>query len=511
MKKLLPFVFFVLILFSISTFAQITNLTVNDSTSHFTMESGSMIMWSYDLPVGDTASLEIWVDVNSNRVLDESDVLWQAFYQIDGRQDIEGPPDMDGTVNGHISFGAPVGLAPADYLMIFKNKGTTSTIPGTVTPLNNPVFSISGKITPPAGKSAQYLIVSIENSSKDGGKFWNAITDADGNYNIQMDNDTTGNPWKIRVDNASKFGSAIQTPDRIYLTLDAGVKTNYDNNNFTFTASAAQVNGIVTDGDNNPISGFDVYIQANNGSFTRNGRTSLDGSFSIGLISSELPLSNVWLGAGNPEDNSYLAAYSIISNIADGNTITRNLKVYAANSTITGRVLLNGNPPNVSITIEARVIDTCMIRTFTDLNGYYTLHVTDQRWNYKVLPIQLPPNYNPYEITAHPGQTNVDFNFTISGVKEDKQQLPKEFALMQNYPNPFNPTTKITWQLPVSGYITLKVYNLLGTEVATLVDEYKPAGTYESEFNASSLPSGIYFYRLQSGSFVQTKKMTLLR
>lgn len=91
----------------------------------------------------------------------------------------------------------------------------------------------------------------------------------------------------------------------------------------------------------------------------------------------------------------------------------------------------------------------------------------------------------------------------------------KEFRLNDNYPNPFNPSTKISWQSPVSGWQTLKVYDVLGNEVATLVDEYREAGRYEVEFNAVetrrgvSLSSGIYFYRLSAGSFTEVKKMIL--
>ncbi|MFN3695315.1 MAG: T9SS type A sorting domain-containing protein [Ignavibacterium sp.] len=89
--------------------------------------------------------------------------------------------------------------------------------------------------------------------------------------------------------------------------------------------------------------------------------------------------------------------------------------------------------------------------------------------------------------------------------------LPAYFSLAQNYPNPFNPNTKISWQSPVGSHQTLKVYDVLGNEVATLVNEERPAGSYEVDFNAAGLSSGIYFYRLQAGSFVETKKMILLR
>jgi len=88
---------------------------------------------------------------------------------------------------------------------------------------------------------------------------------------------------------------------------------------------------------------------------------------------------------------------------------------------------------------------------------------------------------------------------------------PNEFALDQNYPNPFNPSTKISWQSPVGNWQTLIVYDILGIEIATLVDEYKPAGSYEVEFDASNLTSGIYFYTLRAGNLVETKKMLLLK
>ena len=87
----------------------------------------------------------------------------------------------------------------------------------------------------------------------------------------------------------------------------------------------------------------------------------------------------------------------------------------------------------------------------------------------------------------------------------------KEFLLLQNYPNPFNPSTVICYQLPTSSDITLKVFDVLGNEVASIINEYKSAGRYEVEFNASALPSGVYFYRLIAGDFFSTKKMLLLK
>ncbi|MDP2364266.1 MAG: FG-GAP-like repeat-containing protein, partial [Ignavibacteria bacterium] len=104
-----------------------------------------------------------------------------------------------------------------------------------------------------------------------------------------------------------------------------------------------------------------------------------------------------------------------------------------------------------------------------------------------------------------------------TSLEDQPNTTPAEFVLDQNYPNPFNPSTKISWQTTESGLQTLKVYDVLGNEVATLVNEYKPVGNYEVEFTAvetlraTSLPSGIYFYKLQAGSYLETRKMILLK
>ena len=86
-----------------------------------------------------------------------------------------------------------------------------------------------------------------------------------------------------------------------------------------------------------------------------------------------------------------------------------------------------------------------------------------------------------------------------------------EFLLSQNYPNPFNACTKIKYSIQQSSNVVIKVFDVLGNEIETLVKEEKPAGTYEVTWYAENLPSGVYFYQLRAGSFVETKKMILLK
>lgn len=121
---------------------------------------------------------------------------------------------------------------------------------------------------------------------------------------------------------------------------------------------------------------------------------------------------------------------------------------------------------------------------------------------------------------------NEDVNFFISDIQRDDivleksnllvrnfkgEGIPIVYDLEQNFPNPFNPSTTIRYQIPQDGIVTLKIYDILGSEVATLVNEEKLAGKYEVNFNASSLASGVYIYKIQSGSFINSKKMILLK
>jgi len=91
------------------------------------------------------------------------------------------------------------------------------------------------------------------------------------------------------------------------------------------------------------------------------------------------------------------------------------------------------------------------------------------------------------------------------------ETIAEIFELNQNYPNPFNPTTNIGFRISTSEFVSLKVFNVLGSEVAVLINEEKPAGYYEIEFDASDLTSGIYYYRINAGNYSETKKMILLK
>ena len=133
--------------------------------------------------------------------------------------------------------------------------------------------------------------------------------------------------------------------------------------------------------------------------------------------------------------------------------------------------------------------------------GYYRDSFTnDSVYFFENAEVTLPAwDYKVYEIGS--GITRV----------ENEEAFPEEFTLSQNYPNPFNPSTTIQFSLPQHAFVTLKVFDLLGREVATLLDEEMRAGLYTKTFNAKNLSSGIYFYSLCSEGFTQTKKLMIIK
>jgi hypothetical protein len=98
-----------------------------------------------------------------------------------------------------------------------------------------------------------------------------------------------------------------------------------------------------------------------------------------------------------------------------------------------------------------------------------------------------------------------------TSVQADENGFPTNFTLKQNYPNPFNPSTTIEFSIPKESFVTLKVYDLLGREVASLVNKELQAGSYKTQFDASNLASSVYLYQLNENGFVQTKKLMLMK
>jgi hypothetical protein len=110
-----------------------------------------------------------------------------------------------------------------------------------------------------------------------------------------------------------------------------------------------------------------------------------------------------------------------------------------------------------------------------------------------------------------PYSTVWNFRTALVGVSQTGNEIPEKFNLFQNYPNPFNPVTKIKFDLPNGSATMLAIYNILGKEVMVLTDQFLQAGSYSIELDASNLPSGVYFYKLQAGNFTDVGKMVLVK
>lgn len=172
-----------------------------------------------------------------------------------------------------------------------------------------------------------------------------------------------------------------------------------------------------------------------------------------------------------------------------------------------GQVVLNWQTAselnNHMFEIERRT-ETSEFRTVGFVEGHGT---TTQQNNYSYVDKTAEQGVNYYRLKQ------VDFNgtYSYSDIVEIEVVGPLTFELAQNYPNPFNPSTNIKYSVPESGNIRLSVYNLVGEEVAVLVNGFSQAGFYEVTFDASNLSTGVYLYKLQSANSVQTKKMMLLK
>ncbi len=232
----------------------------------------------------------------------------------------------------------------------------------------------------------------------------------------------------------------------------------------------------------------------------------------------------------NEEEGSEVDSYDKFT-VTDNVGFTQDL--YVRNAHLVGTTeSLEMPPPPPDGEFDSRFSSNDIIRTVDPDSGTVDISIDINAANYPVtitwdLKTENEINYSFIgdsgfgkisDIQLNKGNVNLNGTgknkfrlFASTNKMNNSNSLPTNYSLMQNYPNPFNPTTRIDFVIIENGFTSLKVYDLLGREVATLVNENLQSGTYYAEFNGSNLPSGIYFYTLTSGNFTATKKLILLK
>ncbi|TRZ66353.1 T9SS C-terminal target domain-containing protein [bacterium] len=277
----------------------------------------------------------------------------------------------------------------------------------------------------------------------------------------------------------------------VYLSNDNGTSwTQTALNNRTVNALAVSGTYIFAGTINYPTGAGEVYISTNNGtSWTV---TALYNKYVYSLAVSG---SNIFAGTYNSPLGSGGVYLSTNNGTNWTQTILNNKSVYS--------LAASGNN----------------IFAGTDSNGVFLSTNNGISWINKNQGFSVIPSVsalliigNTYIFAGTQGQSVWLRLYTESiGIKQISEVVPSSYSLQQNYPNPFNPTTKIQYAIPHNGIVKLVVFDALGRVVETLVNENQTAGVYETEFNASRYSSGVYFYKLTTGNFSETKKMTLIK
>ncbi len=342
------------------------------------------------------------------------------------------------------------------------------------------------------------------------------------------------------TNNAYKIYSLTVNDNNVFVGTQKGIYLSRDNGSTWREALAINktVYSIVTSGTN-VFAGTNqgLYLSTNNGISWRQVDNILNNSsiYTLGFSNSVL-----YAGFGNGKLNSIGGIYissDLGSNwtpILEVNNLVTNLAVNGVNifaSTDTGKVYLSTNngykwtPANVGViypTVWSTSISGNNIYTATEYGGVYVSTDFGNTWGMesdrlifdKITSLNINNQYvfvGTYDKGLWRRLISDVLKLVTSIDTKGMSKIPINYHLEQNYPNPFNPTTKIQFSLPKSVNVRLSIYNLLGQEISTLIDQELPAGTHLVDFNASKLSNGIYFYKISAGDYSATKKMILVK
>ncbi len=429
----------------------------------------------------------------------------------------------DGTVNGNLSTG---GLVGANYNVNILNSKNTSNVTGN----NQETGGLVGYFS---GASTSYKISECSNTGTvSGTSYVGGLAGRNGGSAIEKSYSTgnvSGSLFLVgglvgdnnsAITNCYSKGNVTRgsgaTDDR-YGSF-AGVARN--GSSFSYCYSTGSVT--YTDAANPTTKGFAGKDEG--GTFTANffdTGTSLQstGTGATAKTTAEMKTNstyadwdvNIW-----NRDDAFNSGYPYLDwQNSDGTPLPVELTSFTAASTGSAAVVLNWETAtevnNYGFEIERAVTSTSSVTEWEKV-GFVEGHGnSNSPKNYTFTDNSTPLNVST--VSYRLKQIDIDGNYKYSDVVEIniENELPTKFELFQNYPNPFNPSTTISFALPKSGFVTLKVYNAIGEEIEELVNREMNAGIQNINFDATNLSSGIYFFKLQSGSFSETKKMILIK
>lgn len=403
------------------------------------------------------------------------------------------------------------------------------------------LFSISGTVKDAAGnpKKANITVVvnnrNFSHAPEPGGHCFSYRTDEFGNFKVfAKENDTVAlfiNPLdrtlqKQFYNNQTTF----ETSNKLVVTQDI---TGIDVTLASKVVYANGISGVVTDSATTLPLKAKVYAYQKRSNAHRGSRNfvltdSLTGTYSL----SNLEPGTYYLLAGargyRPTFFKYDGTQTHNWKNADSIVVTEtgivnNINFALHHIDTTGSSIVFGNIiDNEGKSVEgavASLIDEngkVFNSTVSDVDGSFMLEGLSSG-SYQLVSSTVDFNSTSVSnVTVETANNYLSVNVVlttdgVTSVKSETNNIVTTYALNQNYPNPFNPSTSISYQLPANGFVTIKVYNVIGKEIATLVNEYQQSGNYSKEFNANGLTSGVYFYTIKAGSFSATKKMILMK
>jgi len=420
--------------------------------------------------------------------------------------------------------GSSVGYLAGTYGTIFKSTDT-----GNNWSFKEPQGELGafGQISFP-GQNTGYITgnsgSTIFKTTNEGLNWQNLFTPFSGIYNMYFINDNTGfvNPWPeiYKTVNGGISWSEISVPND---TANLGAQFINENTGFVITV---------------PYKNTQQYYKTTNG-----GSSWIPHFFSPGYLGNIYFLNNLtgYLASLLIPDSTYGLFkstdlgenWNYINNIDVGsgnalfytmNYVNENL-IFIFSKTPSNKYILHKTTDGGNNWIQTGEFSNYKIIKFKNPNTGYLIDYTNYIWKTtnqgkvwdstklsdgNIFDIEFT-NDNTGYLTGSGGMIKKTTNGGVVAVQNISTSIPDEFILEQNYPNPFNPVTHLEFGISNWGFVTLKIYNILGKEIVTLINENKSAGTYSVEWNAADFPSGIYFYELKVNKFSQTRKMILLK